>query len=222
MVRIRLRRTGLKNQSTYRIMAAEKESPRDGRFLEILGSYNPRTNPSTVEVKEERVYDWMSKGAQPSESVVQIFNSVGLMDRYARFKKGESKEVLLAEAKTAYEKHASSGKAEKVAVEEKKSAVKKGGKEKAAATTTETPKAEKKAEKVESAPAETVEKEATAPAESAKEEAVPEEVVEKVEPTPVATLEKEETSQAESVKEETVSAEVVEKTESAPVKEKTE
>ena len=99
MVRIRLRRTGLKNQSTYRIMAADKESPRDGRFLEILGSYNPRTNPSTVVVNEERVYDWMNKGAQPSASVIQIFNSVGLMDRYTRLKAGESQEALLVEAK---------------------------------------------------------------------------------------------------------------------------
>ncbi len=77
MVRIRLRRTGLKGQPSYRIIAADKEAPRDGRFLEILGFYNPRTNPSTVEVKEERVFDWMSKGAQPSESVVKIFNSIG-------------------------------------------------------------------------------------------------------------------------------------------------
>lgn len=106
MVRIRLRRTGLKNQSSYRIMAAEKESPRDGRFLEILGHYNPRNNPSTVEIKEDRVYDWMSKGAQPSESVVRVFNSVGLMDRFARYKAGESAETLLAEAKIAYERHA--------------------------------------------------------------------------------------------------------------------
>jgi len=131
MVRIRLRRTGLKNQPSYRIIAAEKESPRDGRFLEILGSYNPRTNPSTVEINEERVYDWISKGAQPSDSVVQIFNSVGLMDRIARFKAGESKDTLLAEAKVAYEKHAASGKAEKPVLEEKKSAAKKPPKEKA-------------------------------------------------------------------------------------------
>lgn len=128
MVRIRLRRTGLKNQSTYRIMAADKESPRDGRFLEILGSYNPRTNPSTVEIKEERVYDWMNKGAQPSASVVQIFNSVGLLDRYTRLKAGESQEALLAEAKLAYEKHAAGGKTEKSAAGGEKAAPKKESK----------------------------------------------------------------------------------------------
>ena len=103
MVRIRLRRTGLKNQPTFRVMVADKESPRDGRFLEILGSYNPRTNPFTLDVKEDRVYEWMSKGAQPSESVIKLFKNVGLLDRYARFKAGEPLETLMAEAKAANE-----------------------------------------------------------------------------------------------------------------------
>lgn len=108
MVRIRLRRIGLKGQPSYRIIAADKESPRDGRFIEILGFYNPRTQPHTVNVKEDRVYDWLSKGAQPSESVVQIFNSVGLMDRYARLKKGEPVETLVAEATELYKNRVSS------------------------------------------------------------------------------------------------------------------
>lgn len=102
MVRIRLRRTGLKGQPSYRIIAAEKEAPRDGRFIEILGYYNARTNPFTFEVKEERVYEWLKNGAQPSESVMQLFTSVGLMDRYNRLKKGEAVETLLAEAQAAY------------------------------------------------------------------------------------------------------------------------
>jgi small subunit ribosomal protein S16 len=101
MVRIRLRRTGLKGQPSYRIIAADKEAPRDGRFLEILGFYNPRTNPSTVEVKEERVFDWMSKGAQPSESVIKIFTTIGLMDRFARVKAGESLETVMADSAAA-------------------------------------------------------------------------------------------------------------------------
>ncbi len=101
MVRLRLRRVGSKFQPSYRIVAADSESPRDGRFLEILGHYNPRTEPSTIELDEARIYDWMSKGAQPSESVVQVFKSVGLMDRFARFKAGESLETLVAEAKAA-------------------------------------------------------------------------------------------------------------------------
>jgi small subunit ribosomal protein S16 len=98
MVRIRLRRIGLKGQPSYRIVAADKESPRDGRFLEILGFYNPRTNPSTLTLKEDRVYHWMKNGALPTESVEQIFKSVGVQERFDRFKKGESEETLLAEA----------------------------------------------------------------------------------------------------------------------------
>ena len=105
MVRIRLRRVGLKHQPSYRIVAADKEAPRDGRFLEILGFYNPRTEPATINIHEDRLFDWMSKGAQPSESVVKLLKSVGALDRFARFKAGESVETLQAEATAAYEKH---------------------------------------------------------------------------------------------------------------------
>jgi small subunit ribosomal protein S16 len=101
MVRIRLRRIGSKGQPSYRIVAIDKESPRDGRFLEILGFYNPRTNPSTVQLKEDRIYDWISKGAQPSESVEQVFRMAGLRERFERFKQGEPVETLLAEAASA-------------------------------------------------------------------------------------------------------------------------
>ena len=97
MVRIRLRRVGLKGQPSYRIVVADKESPRDGRFLENIGFYNPRTNPATISVQEDRAYEWMSKGAQPSDSVAMLFKTCGLSDRYARFKAGESMETLLAE-----------------------------------------------------------------------------------------------------------------------------
>jgi small subunit ribosomal protein S16 len=98
MVRIRLRRVGRKKQPSYRIVAADKTAPRDGRFIEILGFYNPRTEPATIIVKEDRIYDWLSKGAQPSESTVQVFNQIGLMERYERYKAGESLETLLAES----------------------------------------------------------------------------------------------------------------------------
>jgi small subunit ribosomal protein S16 len=98
MVRIRLRKVGAKRQPSYRIVAADKEAPRDGRFLEILGFYNPRTEPATITIKEDRVYDWLSKGAQPSESVTKVFSSAGLLERFERFKQGESVEVLLQEA----------------------------------------------------------------------------------------------------------------------------
>jgi small subunit ribosomal protein S16 len=106
MVRIRLRRVGLKGQPSYRVVAADKEMPRDGRFLEILGFYNPRTQPSTIHLKEDRVYHWMNNGAQPTESVEQIFKSAGVLDRFDRFKKGVAVEALVAEATEAEAKRA--------------------------------------------------------------------------------------------------------------------
>ncbi len=106
MVRIRFRRTGLRGQPSYRIVAADKESPRDGRFLEILGFYNPRTDPATINVKEDRVFHWMSNGALPTDSVGQVFKTAGLMKRYERFKSGEALEVLMQEAADAVTKRA--------------------------------------------------------------------------------------------------------------------
>jgi small subunit ribosomal protein S16 len=103
MVRIRLRRVGSKKQPSYRIVAADIEHPRDGRFLEILGFYNPRTQPETIELQEDRIYDWISKGAQPSDSVARIFKTSGLLGRFERYKAGESLETLLAEATAAQE-----------------------------------------------------------------------------------------------------------------------
>jgi len=98
MVRIRLRREGKRGQPSYRIVVADKEAPRDGHFLEILGHYNPRTTPATIVVKEDRVYEWIGKGAQPSESVWQIFHQIGTDERIKRFKAGEDLETLLSEA----------------------------------------------------------------------------------------------------------------------------
>jgi small subunit ribosomal protein S16 len=98
MVRIRLRRIGLKGQPSYRIIVAEKESPRDGRFIENVGFYNPRTDTFSIKLEEERIYHWMKNGAQPSESVAQLFKSVGVIDRFERLKKGEALETLLAES----------------------------------------------------------------------------------------------------------------------------
>lgn len=101
MVRIRLRRVGGRSQASFRIVATDKESPSNGRFIEILGFYNPRTQPATIQLKEDRIYDWISKGAQPSDSAMQVFNAAGLNARYERFKGGEKVEALLAEAESA-------------------------------------------------------------------------------------------------------------------------
>ncbi len=101
MVRIRLRRTGAKGQPSYRLVVADKEFARDGRFLEIVGFYNPRTEPATLDIKEDRIYEWMSKGALPTESVAQLFKTAGTDVRFDRFKKGEPVETLLAEVQAA-------------------------------------------------------------------------------------------------------------------------
>ena len=98
MVRIRLRRVGARNQPSYRIVVAEKESPRDGRFLEIIGHYNPRTEPSTIVVDEDRLYHWLGNGASPSDSVTQILKQNGSWDRWLRLKDGDDRQKLLEEA----------------------------------------------------------------------------------------------------------------------------
>lgn len=81
MVRIRLRRIGAKKQPTYRFVVADAQAPRDGRFIEILGHYNPRTEPRTVVVDEARVREWLAKGAQPSDTVRRLFAEKGLVER---------------------------------------------------------------------------------------------------------------------------------------------
>ncbi|MCR4783585.1 MAG: 30S ribosomal protein S16 [bacterium] len=82
MVRIRLRRVGRKKQASYRIVAADARSPRDGRFIEILGHYNPRTNPPTVIMKSDRVKAWLGNGAEPTEAVRGLLVSNGLWKEF--------------------------------------------------------------------------------------------------------------------------------------------
>jgi small subunit ribosomal protein S16 len=77
-VKLRLTRVGSKKNPVYRIVAADSRSPRDGKFLEIVGRYNPQTDPSTIEVDEERVRDWLSKGAQPSGTVQRLLKIKGI------------------------------------------------------------------------------------------------------------------------------------------------
>lgn len=106
MVRIRLRRVGSAHQPHYRVVVADKESPRDGRFIEIIGFYNPRTDPGTIGLNEERVYYWLNVGAQPSESVQKLFKIVKLDERFERFKTGEDQKVLIEEASKLYQARA--------------------------------------------------------------------------------------------------------------------
>jgi small subunit ribosomal protein S16 len=101
MVRIRLRRVGLKGQPSYRIVVADQRSPRDGRFIEVIGYYNPRTDPPTDEIDEARALYWLSVGAQPSDAVKPILKRTGTAERFERLRKGESLEALVAEAEAA-------------------------------------------------------------------------------------------------------------------------
>lgn len=101
MVRIRLRRVGLKKQPSYRIVVADQRSSRDGGFIEAIGHHNPRTEPSTDVVDEGRALYWLSVGARPSYAVETLFKRTGTLERFARLKKGESLETLVAEAAAA-------------------------------------------------------------------------------------------------------------------------
>jgi small subunit ribosomal protein S16 len=101
MVRIRLRRVGARNQPSYRIVVTDRRSPRDGRFIEAIGFYNPRTEPETVTLDEERALHWLEKGAQPSEAVERLMKNLGTLERFERLRAGEPLETLLAEAEAA-------------------------------------------------------------------------------------------------------------------------
>ncbi|MCB0076319.1 MAG: 30S ribosomal protein S16 [Anaerolineales bacterium] len=103
MVKIRLRRHGKKGQPTYRIVVAEVTSPRDGRFIETLGHYNPRTEPETVVFDQARALYWLSVGAQPTDSVRRFFEREQLFDMLPRVHAGESPEAVVGTAATVAE-----------------------------------------------------------------------------------------------------------------------
>ena len=75
---MRLTRIGAKGKPSYRVVVADSESPRDGKFLEILGNYNPNQNPAEVVLKEERIRQWLAKGAKPTLTVSQLLEKKGI------------------------------------------------------------------------------------------------------------------------------------------------
>src|SRR5437763_9406049 len=91
MWRIRLRRTGAKKKPTYRVVVADARAPRDGAFLDILGHYNPRTEPSTVVIDAAKAQRWLANGAQPSDRVARLFKREGI-------ERGGTVAVAIAEA----------------------------------------------------------------------------------------------------------------------------
>ena len=80
-VKIRLKRIGAKKSPFYRIVVADSRSPRDGRFIEEIGTYNPLTEPKTVKVDNEKALDWIKKGAKPTETVERLFKANGLFEK---------------------------------------------------------------------------------------------------------------------------------------------
>jgi small subunit ribosomal protein S16 len=82
VVKLRLMRMGKKKQPTYRIVAADSRSPRDGRFIEIIGTYDPRQEPSAIVVDNDKAIDWLRKGAQPTERVQKLLQISGAWDGF--------------------------------------------------------------------------------------------------------------------------------------------
>jgi small subunit ribosomal protein S16 len=82
MVRIRLARVGSKKQPSYRIIIADQHNARDGRFLEIVGHYNPRVDPPAIDMVEDRIMYWLGQGAQPSEPVARMLQKNGIWEKH--------------------------------------------------------------------------------------------------------------------------------------------
>jgi small subunit ribosomal protein S16 len=99
MVKIRLTRTGSKKQPSYRIVVMDSRAARDAKYIEVLGHYNPRTQPSTEVLNEERALYWLSVGAQVTDGMSGILKRTGTLDRFSRLRAGETLEALVAEAK---------------------------------------------------------------------------------------------------------------------------
>ena len=82
MLKIRLRRMGAKKKPSYRMVVADARSPRDGAFVDIIGHFDPRTDPETVVIKEDRALHWLTKGAQPTDTAARLLNKAGIYDKF--------------------------------------------------------------------------------------------------------------------------------------------
>ncbi|OLS42080.1 30S ribosomal protein S16 [Bacillus sp. MRMR6] len=88
-VKIRLKRMGAKKTPFYRIVAADSRSPRDGRYIEVIGTYNPVAQPAAIQINEELALKWLQDGAKPSDTVRNLFSNEGIMEKFhnAKFSK---------------------------------------------------------------------------------------------------------------------------------------
>jgi len=91
MVKIRLRRVGARHRPIYRVVVADSRSPRDGKFIETIGQYNPLTDPATVVINQEKALKWLNCGAQPTDTVHSLFRKLGIMDKFKQEKATENK-----------------------------------------------------------------------------------------------------------------------------------
>ncbi|HEY8436448.1 MAG TPA: 30S ribosomal protein S16 [Haloplasmataceae bacterium] len=89
MVKLRLQRFGSKKRPFYRIVAADSRAPRDGRFIEIIGTYNPLTDPAEIKINEEAALRWLSNGAQPTDTVRSLLSRQGIMEKFHQMKNGK-------------------------------------------------------------------------------------------------------------------------------------
>jgi len=171
-VKLRLRRMGKKKQPIYKVVAADTRSPRDGKFLEALGLYNPLTDPHTVEIKEDRVLYWLDNGAQPTNTVKSLLRQKGITLKRELGKKGLDAEKVEAELENWKKLKEASSKKKSVKKKSKKQASSEKSEDKAVEEKpVETVAEEKTAETViEEKPAETVAKEVGSTEESKPEE----------------------------------------------------
>lgn len=95
-VKLRLKRMGKKKQPIYKVVAADSRSPRDGKFIEAIGLYNPKTEPATVEIKETRAMYWLNVGAQPTLTVKNLLSQKGILLKRQLIKKGLKEEEIAA------------------------------------------------------------------------------------------------------------------------------
>ena len=88
-VKIRLKRMGAKKAPFYRVVVADSRSPRDGRFIETIGTYNPLTTPAEIKINEDSAIDWLNKGAIPTDTVRNLFSKAGIMEKFHNSKQGK-------------------------------------------------------------------------------------------------------------------------------------
>lgn len=118
-VKLRLRRMGKKKQPIYKVVAADARSPRDGKFIESIGLYNPLTDPSIVEIKEDRALYWLDKGAQPTNTVKSLLRQKGIILKRELIRKGLPEEKIKQELENWEKLH--EAKVKSVALKEEKS-----------------------------------------------------------------------------------------------------